>query len=331
MVSLKSCFVHIPALPNIITVSGVQEIAKFGYATTNTNYLGFTSCAVSSRNTPTALGQQFSTAKCTLPASVSGKAYSVTPVVVFTGSGSFPRTTRSCDPVPVASLNKANFQFSCKTVAVNKLEVGYHTISWQVPAAASVSIIYNLFPIVKPSTTPVYVVSPAKASTTFIPVTATYTTATSTRPYTIATPTSWVRIYTDTKTCSFTVTVTPTAAPLIRRQEDEVRGVPGSDLQPELLPPASPDTDPQHDLLPHAPIDLKKRAATPTLAKIDFTYPPYGKSTVYVKSFSTTTYTWWTHPVSTVTPPGVTITTSIMSYSYTTLTVTKTPTATTAK
>ena len=48
MVSIKSCFVNIPALPNLITVSGQQEVARFGYATTNTNYLGFTSCAMSS-------------------------------------------------------------------------------------------------------------------------------------------------------------------------------------------------------------------------------------------------------------------------------------------
>ncbi|KAK4455266.1 hypothetical protein QBC34DRAFT_389667 [Podospora aff. communis PSN243] len=302
MVSLKQCFIHIPAIPNMVTVSGRAEIARFGYATTNTNYLGFTSCSISSKITPTALGQEFSTTKCALPASVSGKAYSVTPVVVFTPAGSYVGTTRKCDPVPAASINKGNFQLACKTVSVKTLEAGYHTISWQVPAAASVSIIYNLFPIVKPSTTPVYVVSPTKASTTLIPVTWATVTATSTRSYTIATPTSWVRIPTATSTCTVTVTVTQAAA--ARRREIHLE----------------PHPRPQNE---NPEIDLLKKRATPTLAKIDFTYPPYGKSTVFVKSFSTNTYTWWSLPVQTVTPPGVVITTSVVSYATRTVTVTK--------
>jgi hypothetical protein len=320
MVSLKQCFINIPAIPNMVTVSGRAEIARFGYATTNTNYLGFTSCSISSKITPTALGQEFSTTACALPASVSGKAYSVTPVVVFTPAGSHVGTTRKCDPVPAASINKGNFQLACKTVTVKTLEAGYHTISWQVPAAASVSIIYNLFPVVKPSTTPVYVVSPTKASTTLIPVTWATVTATSTRTYTIATPTSYVRIATANSTCIITVTVTPPAAPAVRRQD--------IDLEPQndLLPPKNatdtdPDNTPINIELPD--IDLLKKRATPTLAKIDYTYPPYGKSTVYVKSISTNTYTWWTWPVYTVTPPGVVVTTSAVSYATRTVTVTK--------
>ncbi|KAK1753715.1 hypothetical protein QBC47DRAFT_326245 [Echria macrotheca] len=334
MVSIKTCFVNIPALPNLITVSGQQEIARFGYATTNANYLGFTSCAMSSRNTPTTLGQEWSTANCALPASVSGKAYSVTPIVVFTEDGSYTGTTRKCDPVPVASINKGNFQFACKTVTARTLEAGWHTISWQVPAAASVSVIYNLFPVVKPSSTPVYVVSPAKASTTLIPTTAVYLTSTSTRTYTIPTPTSYVRIVTSTSTCFFTVTVTPSATPLLRRRDYDA--APNSPPEHAALL----DIDPEDDLLPPAiatdnhpdntPIDLLKgRAATPTLAKVDFTYPPYGKTTVYVKSISTSTYTWWVYPVSTVTPPGIVITTSVQDYTYHTVTVTRAPTSNT--
>ncbi|KAK0639842.1 hypothetical protein B0T16DRAFT_395495 [Cercophora newfieldiana] len=41
----------------------------------------------------------------------------------------------------------------------------------KVPAAASVSIIHSFFPVVKPSSTPVYVVSSARASTTLVPIT----------------------------------------------------------------------------------------------------------------------------------------------------------------
>jgi hypothetical protein len=254
----------------------------------------------------------------------------VTPVVIFTKANSFS-TTRKCDPVPVASINKGNFQFACKTVAANTLEPGWHTISWQVPAAAGVSVIYNLFPIVKPSSTPVYVVSPARASTTLIPTTAVSVTSTSTRTYTISTPTSYVRIVTSTSTCFVTVTVAPSAAPLLRRQNHDM--VPNSSTEHAL-----PDINPQHDLLPPAsaatdnqpdnmPIDLLKgRAATPTLAKIDFTYPPYGRTTIYVKSISTSTCTWWVYPVSTATPPGIVITTSVQDYIIHTVTATRTPT-----
>jgi len=329
MVLIKTCFVNIPAMPNLITVSGRQEIARFAYAKTNTNYLGFTSCAMSSVNTPTALGQDFSTFNCALPASVSGKAYSVTPVVVFTKDGSYTGTTRKCDPVPVASINKGNFQFACKTVAANTLEAGYHTISWQVPAAASVSVIHNLFPVVKPSSTPVYVVSPAKASTTLVPVTAVSVTTTTTRTITIPTPTSYVRIITSASTCFVTVTVTPPAAPLLRRQDHDTaansseHALPDIDSQHDLLPPSSA-TGNQPD---NMPIDLLKgRAATPILAKIDYTYPPYGKTTLYVKSIHTTTYTMWAFPVFTVTPPAIVITTSVRDNTIRTVTVTRTPT-----
>jgi len=252
----------------------------------------------------------------------------VTPVVVFTKAGSFS-TTRKCDPVPVASINKGSFQFACKTVTANTLEPGWHTISWQVPAAAGVSVIYNLFPIVKPSSTPVYVVSPARASTTLVPTTAVGVTSTSTRTYTIPTPTSYVRIVTSTSTCFVTVTVAPSAAPLLRRQKPSTEHSlpdidPQHDPQHNLLPPSSAATDNQPD---NMPIDLLKgRAATPTLAKIDFTYPPYGRTTIYVKSISTSTCTWWVYPVSTATPPGIVITTSVQDYTIHTVTVTRTPT-----
>ena len=237
----------------------------------------------------------------------------MTPVVIFTKAGSFSGTTRKCDPVPVASINKGNFQFACKTVAANTLEAGWHTISWQVPAAASVSVIYNLFPVVKPSSTPVYVVSPARASTTLVPTTALYLTSTSTRTSTIPTPTSYVRIVTSTSTCLVTVTVAPPAAPRHRRQDHD-------DHNKAPNPPA------EHALQDIDINLLKGRAATPTLAKIDFTYPPYGKTTVYVKSISTSTYTWWVYPVSTVTPPAIVITTSVHDFTIHTVTVTRTPT-----
>ncbi|KAK5657162.1 hypothetical protein OQA88_3219 [Cercophora sp. LCS_1] len=321
MVSLKTCLVNIPAIPNLITVSGRQEIATFAYAPTNTNYFGrmLNDNAIGVA-APTRI-EGYTTTTCTLPASISGKAYSVTPVVVFAKAGSYSTTTRKCDPVPVASINKGNFQFACKTVTAKTLESGWHTISWQVPAAASVSIIHNLFPVVQPSTTPVYVVSPARASTTLVPTTAKGVDVTVSTTRTLQTTTSYVRIVTSTSTCSVTTTVTPPTVPLRRRQVHDTK--PSVDHNHD-------DGDDDDDDAKHSEmaVDLKRRAAaTPTLAKIDYTYPPYGKTTIYVRSMSTSTYTVWKFTTSTVTPSPVVMTTSVQDWTIHTVTVTRTPTS----
>jgi hypothetical protein len=74
-------------------------------------------------------------------------------------------------------------------------------------------------------------------------------------------------------------------------------------------------------------MDLKERAAsaTPTIAKPDFTYPPYGVTTIYVKSISTSTYTYEYLSMVYETLPDVTTTTSYMLYTMSTVTVTRTP------
>lgn len=46
---LPVCFVNIPALPSIVTVSGTTVPATFAYAPTHTNYVGGTSCGLSTR------------------------------------------------------------------------------------------------------------------------------------------------------------------------------------------------------------------------------------------------------------------------------------------
>lgn len=315
MVSLTTCLANIPALPNLITVSGNQEVATFAYAATNTNYLGFASCALTSRVPAPSVLQGYTETKCVLPASISGKTYSVTPMVVFSKLGSYSTTTRKCDPVPVASINKGNFQFSCKTVTVRTLESGWHDIRWEVPTAASVTILGNFFPIATPSTTPVYVVDPTRASTTLVPTTALGVTTTVSDTRTLDTSTSYVRIVTATSTCFVTTTVTPSPVPLRPRDDDPQHDLPLADADDD-----AENTD--------IAVDLKERAAaTPTMAKIDYTYPPYGKTTIYVKSIITSTYPIWRLTTSTVTPSPIVLTTSVQDYTIHTVTLTRNSTS----
>jgi hypothetical protein len=266
--------------------------------------------------------------------SVSGKAYSVTPVIyVPTTSTSASKTFYfnkhySCDPVPAASMNKGNFKFQCKSLRGKDVTNGDHTISWVLPTAASISIRPYTFAAMKPKFTPKYVVNTALAKTTLIPETWTYVSTTKTSTFTEF-PTSTVKIYTGTTTCFTTVTVTPPASnSRVRRglkadpEADSVAVDTDTDLDLDLdngNPKNSTDTDPPLD------VQLEERAATvtPTIAKPDYTYPPYGETTVYVKSISTTTYTAQYFSGVYETAPVVTRTTSCMSYTMSTVTVTR--------
>jgi len=348
---LPTCFVHIPAMPSSVTTSGSVVGAELAYATTNTNYFGATSCGLSSLITPTpsTLSQPLSTVKCALPALISGKAYSVTPVVYVTVRISSTILTPSpytCDPVAATAINKGNFQFICKGLRNKDLGVGYQWINWRVPAAASVSIKGNTFLARRPTSTVKYVVNPSLAKSTSVPTTAVFVYPSTTITKTLAS-TSTVRVITGTTTCISTVTVT--VAPPPRRRAG------GANLPrdlPELLPAsdsaaAAADADAGHDPAHDnhgnddgadtGVVDLKERAATsipvrvmkaaaaPTIiGKPDFVYPPYGVTTVYIKSWSTTTYTMFQVSWYYTSGPPVTTTISYLTNTQTTVTVTTT-------
>jgi hypothetical protein len=229
-------------------------------------------------------------------------------------------------------MNKGNFKFQCKSLRGKDVGNGDHTISWVLPTAASISIRPYTFAAMKPKFTPKYVVNTALAKTTLIPETWTYVSTTKTSTFTEF-PTSTVKIYTGTTTCFTTVTVTPPAAnSRVRRglkpdseSDSAVVDVDAdTDLDLDLdngNPNNGTDTNPAIDFQP----ELKERAAsaTPTIAKPDYTYPPYGETTVYVKSISTTTYTAQYFSGVYETAPVVTRTTSCMSYTMSTVTVTR--------
>ncbi|KAK3898283.1 hypothetical protein C8A05DRAFT_47352 [Staphylotrichum tortipilum] len=305
---LPLCFLHIPALPDIAYLSGTPVQALVAYAPTHTNYVGGTSCALTSYVTPTPRTNfdPLPTAKCVLPASVSGKAYSVTPFIFGpkTVSSTVIRTYWNCDPIPVANINKGNFKIACKTL------IGKNYL----PTAAGVSLYPYTFVAVKPTSTPKYIVNTALAKTTLIPTTEVRVETTSTTTKTLMS-TSIVRA---TSTCLVTVTVTP--VPAARRADS-----------PNLAPDSVAVNDLAHDHGndTNAVMELKERAAvTPTLGKPDFTYPPYGVTTIYVKSISTTV--WTARYVTTVkkTLSGVTTTTtSYLGYTVSTVTVTRAPVA----
>ena len=346
---LPICVVNIPALPSIVTWSGYPVQARLAYAPTNTNYIGGTSCGLSSCRfhlcsldtcesltssivTSTGVWAPTSTVKCTLPASVSGKAYSLTPVVhvprsVSSLGGIVRETAYTCDPIPVASINKGNFQFACKSLRGKDVGDGTHTIYWEMPTAASIYMRPYTFNAGLPTSTPTYVVNPALARTTLIPTTDAYVTVTTSSTKTLSVTTSTERVATGTSTCFTTVTVAP---PVSGRH---LRRAGGANLWPDS---AVADVDSGHDVS-HGDhgnddstgivMDLNERAAaaTPTIGKPDFTYPPYGVTTIYVKSMSTYVWTYRPVHVSTFYQSTVTTTTSYEAWTISTVTVVGTP------
>jgi hypothetical protein len=264
----------------------------------------------------------------------------VTPVIYV------PRTVSSrdqdvpytCDPIPVASINKGNFKFACKSLRGKDVGDGSHTISWKLPAAAaaaaSVTLRNHTFIAGPPTSTTTYVVNTARASTTLIPST-TVRVAASTSTTVTNMAISTIRVPTGTSTCYYTVTVTPQASRRRLRRANSQR----PDSESLVVPDSGvvdDDAADAADTLAHdnsssngkrTDVNLEERAATPTIGKPDYTYPPYGVSTVYVKSISTRTWTDWdvetyyTFLRSTTT----TVTVSYMSFTGSTITVTATP------
>ncbi|KAH6651261.1 hypothetical protein F5144DRAFT_503846 [Chaetomium tenue] len=316
---LPTCFVVIPALPSIVTLPKGSDRATFAYAPTHTDYVGATLCGLSSTvtKTPFVWDEPTLKAKCSLPASVSGKAYFVTPVIFVPRSvSSTPRHTfYDCDPIPAASMNKGDFPFACKSLLGKDMGTGYHTISWMLPTAAGIFIRPFTFHVTTPTSTPEYVINTSLAMTTLVPRTEVVATVTTPTTWTAASTTT-VTIYTYTYTCTVTVTVTPMPGPRLRRAEADVN------LQPDPKLALPTDTDNSADTA----MDLERRAAaTPKMGKPDFTYPPFGVTTIYVKSISTSTYTNYIPSTVWVTAPDVTITTSRGSFITSTVTVTATP------
>lgn len=285
--------------------------------------------------TPSTQFQPLSTAKCVLPASVSGKAYSVTPTIwgPKTVSSTVIRTSWNCDPIPAASINKGNFQFSCKTLIGKNVGDGAHTISWNLPAAASISINPYTFIAMPPYSTPKYIVNTALAKTTLIPTSEVLVETTATKTTTLRSTTT-IRA---TSTCFYTVTVTPTPGiARLRRALEPGHESPAPDAAAVDADDLAYDAG-NNDTNTDAIMDLKERAAvtrilhaavTPTLGKPDFTYPPFGVTTIYVKSISTSTYSALYY-ITTITKtlPGVNTTTVYAGYTTKTVTVTVTPTA----
>ena len=287
--------------------------------------------------TPSTWGQPYSTVKCALPASISGKAYSVTPVVYVTKTVSktlFTQTPYTCDAIPATSINKGNFQFACRSLLGKDIGLGYQTISWRVPAGASVSIKPHVFFALEPRSTAKYVVNTALAKTTLIPTTTVFVDTTRLITRTLAS-TSVVRITTSTTTCLTTVTVTAKPVSGTRRRRAGGANLP-RDLESSPVPDddaAAADADagpvPDHENR-NDNTDLEKRVdrvmlAAASIGKPDFVYPPYGVTTIYVKSISTTTYTFYDYTYSYTSGPPVTTTVSLLANTQVTVTVTVTP------
>ncbi|KAL2125939.1 hypothetical protein VTI74DRAFT_2183 [Chaetomium olivicolor] len=347
---LPICFINIPALATTVIESGYPVPATLAYAPTNTNYFGGISCGLSSLVTTT--WPATATAQCTLPPSVSGKAYSVTPVVYVprTVSGNiYPwqygkLDNYTCDPIPAASINKGNFQFACKSLRGKDMGQGFHTISWNLPTAAGISIEPYNFIAYPPTSTPKYVVNTAKAKTALVPTTSAVVTTTRT---VTEVRTVTVRVTTRTTTCFYTVTATPppVSGRRLGRADSSnlqlgprvpVRRAGGADVQPGSDSVFNVDFDAGHDRShdDHGTnnntdmvMELKERAASaaPTIGKPDFTYPPYGVTTIYVRSISTSLYTVTKYSTSFRTSPVMTTTISVASWVYSTVTVTATP------
>ena len=288
--------------------------------------------------TPYTPYQRTSTAKCTLPASVSGKAYSVTPVVFVprTVSSTPRKVAYNCDPIPAASINKGNFQFACKSLLGKDVGDGIHTISWVLPTAAGISIEPYTFDACPPSSRPTYVVNTALAKTTLLPKTVVYVDVWTT---TTRASTTTVSI-TSTSTCFVTSTAAPVPVARFRRAGGvDLQRDPESLLSDSAVVDADAEPDLAHDggngSSTSVFVDLKERAAAKTtvtrimhaaakpvtIGKPDFTYPPYGVTTVYVKSISTSTWTYMY--TSTVYNTTVTSTQTARAYTIVTVTVTR--------
>lgn len=265
----------------------------------------------------------------------------MTPVVyvprsVSSLNGLVRETAYTCNPIPAASINKGNFQFACKSLRGKDVGDGIHTISWKLPTAAGITIEPYTFNAGLPTSTPTYVVNPARAKTTLIPMTDAFVTVTTSSTQTLSVSTSTVRVATGTSTCFTTVTVAP---PVSGRRLRRAGGAnPQPDSDPESLESDSIviDVDAGHKLAhdghgkdhgTDVVMDLNERAATatPTIGKPDFTYPPFGITTIYVKSMSTYTWTYRKVHVSTIYKSAVTTTTSYVTWTTSTVTVAGTP------
>lgn len=226
----------------------------------------------------------------------------------------------TCDPIPVASMNNGNFQFSCKNLRGKDMGQGHHSISWILPAAAGVAINTYGFIAYQPISTPTYVVNSAKATTNLVPTTNGVTTYT--RSFT---DTSTVRVTVTTGTTTCTYTVKATATPVSGRH---LARADSSNIQ---LGPRIPvrHAGGAH-VQPYSGAELKERAAsvTPVIGKPDVTYPPYGVTTIYVKSISTSLYTITTYYTSYWASPVMTTTIRVKATEIKTVTATVTPTPT---
>ena len=141
---VATCWLVIPALPSVTTVSSagsiVSKMPTFAYDPSHTNYFGGTSIKLLSLGQPTPYtGQAYSTVKCTVPASIAGKAYAVTPIVYVPRSVSSKFVSRdqyTCDPIPAASINAGNIKFGCTGLPGKSMGNGAHTIGWITPSGA---------------------------------------------------------------------------------------------------------------------------------------------------------------------------------------------------
>ena len=256
----------------------------------------------------------------------------MTPVIYVprTVSSTLRHTIYSCDPIPATSINKGNFQFACKSLQGKDMGTGYHTVNWYLPTAAGISIKPYSFFVRPPSSTPKYVINTALASTTLVPTTLVRVDATTSSTRTLVS-TSTVRIPTGTSTCLVTVTVAPVPGRRLRRDSDADLGPDSEFLRPDIV---IADADPEYNLAHEdgdhnsddMVMDLNERAAAiPTIGKPDFTYPPYGVTTIYVRSISTSIWTNLRVYNFYETPPPINTTVSYEAYTLSTVTVTSTP------
>lgn len=352
MATLATCFVTCAGLPEVVwlpsstTSSGatistsVPVGAQIAYATTHTNYFGATGCTMKSlvKPTPSSSGQPPNAVPCTLPASISGSKYQITPVV-YVPNSSAPKY-HTCDPVAASVANAQNFRFVCSTLAGKDLNNGQNTLLWNTPRGAPISMATRRLMKGPLSSTPLYILNPAKATTTTTPTTYKYITSTWNSTYTQPTKTDMIRITTATVTtfCTATTTVTVSGRPgnITARHEDwaqepSLTVLPFDEYQ---IPDASfvDSNIPESELEireveapPELPMRIKR---APTLGKPDAIYPPYANNTIFVSSIHTSTITLTDTKRFTLTasPGTVTRTTSVALITQEIITVTKTVT-----
>jgi hypothetical protein len=259
-------------------------------------------------------------------------------------------------------MNAASFKFSCPRLPATALGRGAHDIRFYAVHGA-LPVVYYTFYVYDPSTTPVYVVNPTLVKTSLIPTTTVSLTTSFSTTRTLTPVIS--RIYTATGTTTCTVTVTASgAATATKNARDAVApqiteipwldpGLPTSfqtiyvaSKDPLEVTMSVPDmvtrseannVDVAYDeveelkqrdgsLLATLSNLLHDRAAAPTLGRPDYTYPPYGVTTIYVSRFTTYTNTRAFVSTFTVTPPGVTTMVGYVMNTVVTVTVTKTAT-----